>query len=227
MSWLYSRALVEEFSAATCSDGARSAQLSVTPMPLAFLPSARMTAFSGLSQSGTTFGHLTDGLGADVLMWFLEGFPVRPIHQRLRAETLLTISGRKCDGSWQMSLPGTYGPRTSKDAQSIARPTTWRRWATRPAALPFPRRTWVVTMFGGDIGYLHTPTCTANYAAPSMQKWPSARAFTKVFGKPSPTNHEWLMDWPIGWTDLRPLAMAKFQQWLRWHSMCSAERSQP
>ena len=28
---------------------------------------------------------------------------------------------------------------------------------------------------------------------------------------------EWLMGWPSGWTDLRPLEMDKFQQWLELH----------
>jgi len=28
---------------------------------------------------------------------------------------------------------------------------------------------------------------------------------------------EWLMGWPIGWTDLKPLEMGKFQQWLNSH----------
>lgn len=28
---------------------------------------------------------------------------------------------------------------------------------------------------------------------------------------------EWLMGWPIGWTDLKPLAMDKFQSWLQQH----------
>jgi hypothetical protein len=32
---------------------------------------------------------------------------------------------------------------------------------------------------------------------------------------------EWLMGWPIGWTDLRPLATDRFQSWLREHSNCS------
>lgn len=29
---------------------------------------------------------------------------------------------------------------------------------------------------------------------------------------------EWLMGWPIGWTDLKPLAMDKYQLWLQQHS---------
>ncbi len=27
---------------------------------------------------------------------------------------------------------------------------------------------------------------------------------------------EWMMGWPIGWTELQPLEMDRFQQWLRW-----------
>jgi DNA (cytosine-5)-methyltransferase 1 len=33
-------------------------------------------------------------------------------------------------------------------------------------------------------------------------------------GKLNPDWVEWLMGWPIGWTDLRPLAMDKFLPWL-------------
>ena len=37
-------------------------------------------------------------------------------------------------------------------------------------------------------------------------------------GKLNPNWVEWLMGWPIGWTDLKPLEMDKFQQWLQQHS---------
>jgi len=42
----------------------------------------------------------------------------------------------------------------------------------------------------------------------------------KIFngGTLNPNWVEWLMGWPIGWTDLKPLEMDKFQQWLRSHS---------
>lgn len=36
-------------------------------------------------------------------------------------------------------------------------------------------------------------------------------------GKLNPNWVEWLMGWPIGWTDLEPLAMDKFQLWLEKH----------
>ena len=34
-----------------------------------------------------------------------------------------------------------------------------------------------------------------------------------VGGKLNPTWVEWLMGWPLGWTDLKPLEMDKFQRW--------------
>jgi hypothetical protein len=40
---------------------------------------------------------------------------------------------------------------------------------------------------------------------------------TQVGGQLNPPWVEWLMGWPIGFTDLQPLAMAKFQQWLALH----------
>ena len=34
-------------------------------------------------------------------------------------------------------------------------------------------------------------------------------------GQLNPNWVEWLMGWPVGWTDLKPLAMDKFQSWLK------------
>jgi len=87
---------------------------------------------------------------------------------------------------------------------------------TLPESQRCQRQTWVLTTYGQGTGYLHTPTCNANYQAKSMQKWPGCREFVRVFGKATPKNQEWMMGWPIGWTDLKPLEMDKFQSaWLR------------
>jgi hypothetical protein len=40
---------------------------------------------------------------------------------------------------------------------------------------------------------------------------------TQVGGMLNPVWVEWLMGWPLGWTDLRPLEMDKFQQWQQQH----------
>lgn len=44
------------------------------------------------------------------------------------------------------------------------------------------------------------------------------RAGRKIQGMAlNPSWVEWLMGWPIGWTELRPSATARFQQWSRTH----------
>ena len=40
-----------------------------------------------------------------------------------------------------------------------------------------------------------------------------------VGGKISPTLTEWMMGWPIGWTDLKPLGMGKCQLVQPWHGL--------
>jgi hypothetical protein len=39
-------------------------------------------------------------------------------------------------------------------------------------------------------------------------------------GQMNPQWVEWLMGWPLGWTDLKPLATAKFQEWRQQHGAC-------
>jgi hypothetical protein len=41
---------------------------------------------------------------------------------------------------------------------------------------------------------------------------------TEVGGNLNPPWVEWLMGWPIGWTDLKPLEMDRFRLWLQQHS---------
>lgn len=38
-------------------------------------------------------------------------------------------------------------------------------------------------------------------------------------GQLNPEWVEWLMGWPIGWTDLKPLEMARFREWQQQHSI--------
>jgi hypothetical protein len=43
----------------------------------------------------------------------------------------------------------------------------------------------------------------------------------KQTGQLNPSWVEWLMGWPIGWTDLKPLATGKFRNVQLWHSTFS------
>ena len=228
MAWLFSKALCEslhclpervaESSAASCLDGEPCALWSGThTQHPSWLP-AKTTKRLSLSRSGITYRLLTDDLGEAVLTSFLAGFPVRRSARLLEVETSQKKTcGTKCAESSQMCSPVLCLPKTSAKPQSTQPQMILSRWVTRSDALSFQRQTWVQTMFGQDFGYVHTPTTKANYAAASMQKWPSCRNFVQAFGVPHPINQEWLMGWPANWTDLKPLATDKYRRWLQQH----------
>lgn len=52
-----------------------------------------------------------------------------------------------------------------------------------------------------------------------VQLQSSTSGSAQTGGKLNPAWVEWLMGWPIGWTDLKPLATDKFQQWLNSHGI--------
>jgi hypothetical protein len=66
-----------------------------------------------------------------------------------------------------------------------------------------------------------TPTVndSKNNGAPSQAKRNSPNLNSVIGGSLNPTWVEWLMGWPLGWTDLRPLEMDKFRQWLHSHGI--------
>lgn len=67
-----------------------------------------------------------------------------------------------------------------------------------------------------------------DYRTGSTARWEEARKGLRscnlndqIGGQLNPNWVEWLMGWPIGWTDLQPLETARFQQWLELHGMHS------
>ena len=54
-------------------------------------------------------------------------------------------------------------------------------------------------------------------ASPSEYKRNTPTLADQVGGHLSPMWVEWLMGWPMGWTDLEPLEMDRFQEWRRLH----------
>jgi len=65
------------------------------------------------------------------------------------------------------------------------------------------------------------PTPTAHNAketnAPSESQRNTPTLAAQVGGTLNPTWVEWLMGWPLGWTDLKPLGTGKLQAWLLSH----------
>ncbi len=66
-----------------------------------------------------------------------------------------------------------------------------------------------------------TPTVqdSKNNGAPSQMDRNTKPLNAEAGGKLNPTWVEWLMGWPLGWTDLKPLEMDKFQQWQQQHGV--------
>jgi hypothetical protein len=60
-----------------------------------------------------------------------------------------------------------------------------------------------------------------NNGAPSQAQRHSPNLNSVIGGQLNPEWVEWLMGWPIGWTELMPLATDKLQQWQRSHGVSS------
>ena len=69
-----------------------------------------------------------------------------------------------------------------------------------------------------------TPTCHDRKGKSGAKRGRNAHGSEcltqQAGGTLNPLWVEWLMGWPIGWTDCEPLETDKFQQWLRSHGAC-------
>ena len=62
----------------------------------------------------------------------------------------------------------------------------------------------------------------------TRNEWPEGMARCDITGPLSPMWTEWLMAWPVGASDLKPLETERFQAWLRSHSwVCLREAYRP
>lgn len=233
MSWLYSRALVEEYSAATCSAGAQYALSSSSPTPQAFLPSDKMTAFSRPSRSGMTFAPLTDDLGEDLLTWFLADSHVRTF-QLLGMAPELTESVPAFGEKWHES-----SVRYDRDSSSWkTHRCLWEEdlpWSL--VILPregltldgvvYQHTSVVQNTRGIASGLWPTPSGVSNgknHVVGRLDEWGGSGNPIRGTGIASvrcASFEEWMMGWPIGWSALTPLEMGKFQSWQQQHSLTS------
>jgi len=339
MSFLFSRALAEAYSAATSSDGEPFAPSSGNHIPQAFCAPDKMTKFSRLSRYGMTYKPLTESRGAELLMWYLAGFRAKTSAQQDEGPES-TARNPECGATWR-ELLAKYDPSTHtlKTAQfslfedlTESSPTL-PRWGSMQNGELFQQPTLVRPIEGNGSGFWPTPNCpnggrsvahvtdwrgrtayhkgkkvqfglesavriwptptstlgtngglvtpakareggtliealsartlwptpTASDNRPrgtqnstarrmalgkqvgleAMVKWATPTAHNakeaacpaeylratptlaaQAGGSLNPTWVEWLMGWPLGWTDLKPLETDKFPQWLQQHGAC-------
>lgn len=234
MSWLYSRELVAASLPDNCLDGEPSAQWKTTPMPQAYLWQGRMMEAWSRFPSGMTSEPLTGDLGEVVLMSYLEAFPVKTSALQEAAPASLETN-LDCGWRWPESSVKYCRARSLWRTRQCSLvgdldvfSETWPRWGmmrdgeswelTKPE--PLTRET--------VSGLLPTPTQSygSNHGGSegrtgpkrlSLQAMANQGYLAATPGKLNPMWLEWLMGWPIGWTDLNALEMDKCQQWRDLH----------
>ena len=175
MSWLFSQALVEEYLGDICLDGEQSVQLNGKPIQQAYCALDKMTDFLKVSQSGMMFKPLTESLGEELLMSYLEDFHARTLAQQEKAQEL-TENGQECGKRWQGSF-AKYDQNLSmwKTAQCLLAgdwekfSEIWPTWGSMRNGECWQRQTLGLNTIEKESGLLpdgvrffHTPTTGAD-----------------------------------------------------------------
>jgi len=234
MSWLYSRALVEEYLAATCLDGELSAPLSGNPTQQLYSSSDKMMEFCRRSPSGMTCKPLTADRGEELLTSYLEASLVRTCH-RLEKEPVLMEQDQDFGKKWRGWLakydPDTFLWRTAQCSLITDLGEFLEIYPTSGSmrdGLLWEQKKLEHNTIETEYGLLPTPTARDFNGHTITKKRP--KGFNKVLPNvfkiefqlqgqcyPHPTFSEDLMLWPVGWTDLKPLEMDKYRLWQQQH----------
>lgn len=219
MSWLFSQALVEEYLGENSLDGEQSALSNGNPIQLAYLQPDKMTAFSRVSRFGMTYKPLTEDRGEELLTLYLEDFHAKTLVQQ-DEEQELKDSEAVCGNIWLESLEKSSQltlslktPLCSALEDSVLSSTILPHWGTMLNGECYHQAPLALITKGQECGsLLPTPTChnakEGAYPAEYTRKTPTLA--THVGGKIHPEFTEWMMGWPLGWTDLKPLATVKY-----------------
>ena len=227
MSWLFSQVAVEGYLGENFSDGEQSAPLSGKNTPQAYCSPDKMKDFSRLSRFGMMFKPLTESRGEELLTLYLADFHAKILVQQEK-EKGLKEKDQVCGNTWQelsekpnQLMLGLKTPLCLLKEDWEPSLKTWPRWGTMRNGECFQQEPLERTTRGEESGYLPTPTChnakEGAYPAEYTRKTPTLA--THVGGKIHPEFTEWMMGWPLGWTDLKPLEMVKYLQWQQTHGL--------
>jgi hypothetical protein len=235
MSWLFSRVLVAEYWADTCLGGVPFAPLSVMPTPHRFWRNDRTMDFFRLSRFGLTCAVLTANHGEALLMWFREAFLARTSPSAVTVPESTApdpaFGNRWAESSVRFDLDSA-GWRTHPCSSPEALPwssVTLPKWGMTRSGVVYQRLNVARRIAVTGSGSWPTPVASmAKGSSPGSLIRKNGRdrsrdrldhAVMALHGGPlNPEWVEWLMGWPIGWTDLRPLGMGRFQRWWELHS---------
>ena len=243
MSWHYLQGQEVESWEGDCLDGAPSALSSLIPTPEASCLPDRRTDVLTDSQSGMTCGPSMDITGVEQSMSLAVDFRVRTSAQPERVRVSQEQSP-VCGRTWHELLVRfdlvTCLWKTARCLFPEVLP--WSsvilpRWGMMRDGECWERNTPELPTNGTVSGLWPTPVAdgdrTTNYAQGgtslgfAVRNWPTptchdrkGKSGANVGGTLNPMWVEWLMGWPVGWTDCGALEMDKFQQWQRLHGAC-------
>ena len=251
MSWLFSRALVEEYSEAICSDGEQSVPSSGNPIPQAYCAPDKMTAFSNLSQYGMTYAVLMENHGKELLTLYREAFLAKicPPPSGGGGQVLMVSEvdyGKRWGGllarlDQDSSLWRT--PQCSLITDSIESLQTFPNWGLMRDGVLWEQTSLAHPIEGNDFGWWPTPTATDTMTGQTNGIVYTGKRFVRtsqttgtefgakltsayrlMTGKHLPASFtEWMMGWPRAWTELRPAETARFQKWQQQHGNYSVK----
>lgn len=240
MSWLFSQALVEEYSGESYSGGEQFVQLSVMPMQHKFWHRDKTIEFSNLSRFGLTCKVLTENHGKELLMSFLAASRARTSASQERVKVLM-VNNPECGNIWRASSMKFDRDSCSWRIHHSLFPgdlseslVTLPAWGSMLDGEILEQSTPVIITTGNVSGLLPTPTATdhkgstpnqvirrANHTHKglTLREWLAkfSRAEKTVY--PNPGFLEKVMGWPIGWTELSQLETGKFQRWQQEHGI--------
>ena len=236
MSWHYLQEGEEASWEGSSLDGAPYALLRLLPTHGESCSQDKEMASCQRSLFGMTSEHLTGDHGADTAM---SSAPGSHAHRLVVSEKEKLMSQTRTCGLKPSASFAKYDPSTScwrTYQASLLSPTgtctpyseTWPRAGMTVDGIAYPRQPLVPIIREIASGLL--PTITAQTYGTnqggaagrggkvrmSLQSMATQRG-----GRLSPSFVERMMNWPVGWTDLEPLAMDKYQQWYASHGECS------
>jgi hypothetical protein len=232
MSWLFSQALVAEYLEEKSLGGKQLQPWKLKDIHVGYSCSDKTIQHYILSQYGRTLevspketiiaDHLLDDYRESMIAWlFPEDSHARTFQWLGKVKGLtekIVASGGKCTGWFakydpQQSIWKT--PQCSLIGGLIEYSDRWPKWGIMQSGVCWELPTLELTTIEKEYGLWPTPTVNdaKNNGTQSQKDRNSPNLNAVVGGRLNPTWVEWLMGWPINWTDININIKSNYEYW--------------